>query len=375
MGTLTLIHSTLSGNRANSMTFGLGGAIFSGSQSTLTIVSSTLTGNSASSDGGAIYNGGTATVTSSTVSGNSAHLFGGGVSTGGATFITENSIFAGNTSDASGDVTGFLDSQGYNLIGDGYGSGGFSDTDLVGTLGMPIDPMLGPLQDNGGPSQTMALLPGSPALNAGDPAQLGTADQRGVVRSGGVNIGAFQASATALVLSAPDMVHTGVPFDVTLTAVDPFGQVAVGYNGTVTFSTTDPDPAVVLPADYTFTPDDAGVHTFPGATTLITPGDQMLSVMDTADNTISGSALVTVNSPAPPPGVGAIRPSSPTPIPDRTPARSEPSHPEVAAVDRLLASLDRWDFGLTLPPLLRHARTEMDSWAFASWRTGEPMFT
>jgi hypothetical protein len=48
----------------------------------------------------------------------------------------------------------------------------------------------------------MALLPGSPALNAGDPNQLGTADQRGVLRTGGVNIGAYQASASAFVLTA-----------------------------------------------------------------------------------------------------------------------------------------------------------------------------
>jgi hypothetical protein len=60
-----------------------------------------------------------------------------------------------------------------------------------------IDPMLGPLQNNGGPTETMAVLAGSPALNAGDPSQLGVADQRGVVRDGGVNIGAYQASASA----------------------------------------------------------------------------------------------------------------------------------------------------------------------------------
>src|SRR5262249_19266643 len=60
---------------------------------------------------------------------------------------------------------------------------------------------LGPLQDNGGPTQTIAPLAGSPALNAGDPAQLGVPDQRGVVRSGGVNIGAYQASASTYVFA------------------------------------------------------------------------------------------------------------------------------------------------------------------------------
>jgi hypothetical protein len=53
-----------------------------------------------------------------------------------------------------------------------------------------------------------------------------------------------------------------VAFDVTVTAVDPFNHVAVGYTGTVTFGTSDPDPGVVLPADYAFTLADGGSHTF-----------------------------------------------------------------------------------------------------------------
>ena len=80
--------------------------------------------------------------------------------------------------------------------------------------------------------------------------------------------------------------------------MDPFGQVAVGYTGTVTFSTSDTDPGVVLPADYTFTADDGGVHTFTdtglGEITLVTPGEQTLSVTDTTDDTISGNATITV---------------------------------------------------------------------------------
>jgi hypothetical protein len=55
-------------------------------------------------------------------------------------------------------------------------------------------------------------------------------------------------------------------------------QMAVGYTGTVTFSTTDLDPGVVLPADYTFTATDAGTQTF--TLTLITPGPVTLSVTD-----------------------------------------------------------------------------------------------
>jgi hypothetical protein len=119
-------------------------------------------------------------------------------------------------------------------------------------------------------------------------------DQRGVVRRGGVNIGAYQASASAFVLTVPGAVAAGTPFDVTMQGVDVFGQVAFGYCGTVTFSVTDTDPAVVLPLDYTFTADDQGRHTFSGAFTLVTPGGQTLMVADLA-NGLSIDVPITVN--------------------------------------------------------------------------------
>jgi hypothetical protein len=125
---------------------------------------------------------------------------------------------------------------------------------------------------------------------------LGVPGQRGVIRSGGVNIGAYQASANAFLLTAPDTVQSGVLFDVTVTAVDPFGQLAVGYTGTVTFSSSDGHPAVVLPSDYTFTLADAGMVVFPGGVTLITDGDQAITATDTVDGTITGTAPVTVTS-------------------------------------------------------------------------------
>jgi WD40 repeat protein len=87
---------------------------------------------------------------------------------------------------------------------------------------------------------------------------------------------------------------------VTVSARDAFGHIATGYTGTVTFSTSDPDPGVVLPADYTFTPADGGIHTFTntglGETTLVTPGAQTITATDTADDTITGSAVTTVST-------------------------------------------------------------------------------
>jgi hypothetical protein len=292
-GTLTVTDCTLRGNSA-----GGGGGI--GNSGTLTVTASTLSGNSAQAGGG-IGNGGTLTVTDCTLSGNTAND-GGGIFGSGIRTTIRNTLLAGNRASTSPDLDASLDSQGYNLIGDGSGGSGFADTDLVGTAANPIDPRLGPLQDNGGPTPTMALLPGSPALNAGDPDQLGTADQRGVVRTGGVNIGAYQASATAFALAAPDAVSAGVPFDVTVTAVDPFGQVAAGYTGTADLYSTD--AAAPFLGEHTFGQADGGSYTFAGVT-LDTAGPQ--TVYAAAEGGLYGSADLTVSAPAPPGALGGAR--------------------------------------------------------------------
>jgi predicted outer membrane repeat protein len=268
-GVLTITGCTFSGNSST-----YGGAIeFEGRGD---VSNSTFSGNTAAFGGGAIAesSGFTDTgVSSSTLSGNSAVEFGGGIY--GAGIGIYNTIIAGNTSSGGeDDIYGYVNDVGDNLIG--------------------VDPLLGPLQANGGPTQTMALLPGSPALNTGDPYLLGTPDQRGVIRNGGVNIGAYQASASAFVLTAPATVTAGTAFDVTVKAMDPFGQVARGYTGTVTFSSTDPNPAAVLPAAYPFTLGDAGQHTFAGGVTLLTAGSRAVTATDTVTNSITGSATVTV---------------------------------------------------------------------------------
>jgi hypothetical protein len=211
------------------------------------------------------------------------------------TVVARNTGPGGAASDIYGPLGSGAATSSYNLIGTG-GSGGLVDGVKHNQVGV-ADPGLGPLQDHGGPTRTMALLPGSPALNAGDPAQLGVADQRGVVRSGGVNIGAYQASATALVVTAPAAVTAGVSFDVTVTAVDPFGQVAVGYTGTVDLYSTD-DQAPFL-GEHAFTLADAGQYTFAGMT-LYTGGPQTLYAFD--DGGLFGSADLTVSAPGVPGG-------------------------------------------------------------------------
>jgi hypothetical protein len=310
-GTATIDSCTVTGNGAPALS---GGGIEA--RGSLTLVNSTVAGNQGV---GLTVRRGTSTsptsiaIANCTIAGNTYYALSGVsgagidvVGTGTSTLITlHNTILAGNVVVPSGGSPVLKDlntstattilarppryeSLGYNLI-QAPGSATIAGTATGNLFG--INPLLGPLADNGGPTKTMALLPGSPALNAGDPAQLGVADQRGVVRSGGVNIGAYQASASAFVLTAPATVTAGTPFNVAVKAVDAFGQVALGYRGTVTFATTDNDPAVMLPADYAFTAADQGVHTFTGGFTLITPGDQTLTVSDPVGGFSAGLTL------------------------------------------------------------------------------------
>ncbi len=102
------------------------------------------------------------------------------------------------------------------------------------------------------------------------------------------------AAAVQLVISAPATVAPNTPFDVTVTAVDPYGNVDVNYQGTLTWMTTDGDPGVVLPDAYTFTGADAGVHTFSGGFSLVTPGDQTITATDAGG--LSVSDVVTVQA-------------------------------------------------------------------------------
>ncbi len=212
-GTARIENSTLSGDTAS-----FGGGIFSRNYGTTFVQNSTFSRNYANTNGGAIYSrtlsGGTTTVQNSTVSGNSAHSAGGGAyfhTYGGGTTKLTSSIIAANTS-----VTSSPDDQNlgtltatFSLIGDNTGSGlsesQTPDPTTHNLVGNPagagiIDPKLGALADNGGPTQTMALLVGSPALNRGsNPAALPD-DQRGTgfvrVSGASADMGAFEHQIT-----------------------------------------------------------------------------------------------------------------------------------------------------------------------------------
>jgi hypothetical protein len=193
-GTLNIGNSTLSGNTAN---FG-GGIMNSGG--TVDINNSTLSGNTASYGGG-ICNGGTLNISHSTFSSNTATDDGGGFYSGGTTHV-KNTIMAGNTPN---NCSSTMTSQGYNLE---------SGTDCgFNTQGKPddqwnTDPILGLLQDNGGPTWTHALLEGSPAIDAGSCTDIAgnpvTTDQRGYDRpypgGGNCDIGPYEYGSTSCVL-------------------------------------------------------------------------------------------------------------------------------------------------------------------------------
>ena len=176
-GMLTISSSTISGNLVTGTSqfpASVGGGIYNQSGSA-TITNSTITSNSAQSGGG-ILNSGDMTIRSSTIAGNSSSAirpFGGagpaGIGNGASgTLAVENTIIAENRV-LSGpppgppDCSGHFDSLGNNLIGNSLSSTGWIASDLQN-----VDPLLGPLADNGGPTMTHELLPDSPAIDAGN---------------------------------------------------------------------------------------------------------------------------------------------------------------------------------------------------------------
>jgi len=234
-GSLIITNSTISGNSCffDSISIFLGSAEGGGVQNggllgsgSMTITNCTISGNSVGGSGsvvgrgGGIANLGDLQITSSTIAHNSASggagAFGGGILWGrfGST-RTGNSIVALNSAAEGADVTGEgpLQSLGYNIIGNNADAViSAQPTDQIGTPAAPIDPLLGRLADNGGPTLTHALQAGSPAINRGDPAAP-PQDQRGYGRVGVPDVGAFEYGGVAPVtlgnISTRAFVQTG----------------------------------------------------------------------------------------------------------------------------------------------------------------------
>jgi probable HAF family extracellular repeat protein len=111
--------------------------------------------------------------------------------------------------------------------------------------------------------------------------------------TGSATVSVVAAPASQLLITGPANAVSGTPFDVILTALDPYANVDMNYAGTVTWTSSDTDPGVILLANYTFQPTDNGMVTFPGGVTLITLGNQTLTSTDTGSG-ITGSATITV---------------------------------------------------------------------------------
>lgn len=180
---LTIVDSTISGNSAYS-----GGGV-NNNYAWLTVENSTISGNSAWEGGGVHSYYGTTTISKCTVSGNSAGLLGGGISSDrdSRTSLSHN-LVAGNSAPQGSEIyspsSGFVQLNAFNLIGDssettaqalyGFPAGA---TDILatsnGTNPTALAAILGPLANNGGPTKTHALVPGSPAINTGSPSFVG----------------------------------------------------------------------------------------------------------------------------------------------------------------------------------------------------------
>lgn len=194
-GLMAIVDSTVSGNRAGFTTglpVGYGGGIRSSGN--LEITNSTISGNVADLSGGGVYCTGTVLIRNSTLAGNEATDAGGGIFVLSGSLEIENAVLAGWQTIAAS-VGSTVTSNGFNLSSDN--GGGFLNKagDRSG-----VDPLLGSLADNGGPTFTHRLLEGSPAINSGRPLSVPPMpeDQRGFARvfGGRVDIGSVEEQPT-----------------------------------------------------------------------------------------------------------------------------------------------------------------------------------
>ncbi len=176
-GTLNLDRVTLYGNTAT----GDGGAVHFHGADGGSLTNVTLSGNTAGGDGGAISTSIVITVNNSTIANNTGTTVGGILLTGGGDVVLTNSILDNNGSNASSALT----SGDFNIDSDGTAL-------LSGTHDLVADPLLAALANNGGPTDTHALLPGSAAIDPTGLTGAPAVDQRGIARDAAPDIGAFE---------------------------------------------------------------------------------------------------------------------------------------------------------------------------------------
>jgi fibronectin-binding autotransporter adhesin len=289
-GTLTLTDSTVSGNQAG----GFGGGLSNAGTANLT--NATIAVNTGSSAGG-IFNTGTLTVVNGTIAENtiSSSGIGGGLYAQQGTATLDNTIVAANTSGAgkANNAAGSLTlTSSNNLFGAG-GSGGL--TTLDNNLINVATPDLGALANNGGPTETVALLAGSPAIDAGSNALAVdpttglhlTTDQRGALRGPAgldagptVDIGAYEASSSYLVTTTTDSTDMG-----TLRAgISGWANVSTNFNP----QNLAPSPTANAPNTIVF--QTTGIFASPATITLLPSLGPIVMSNSTTAEAIDGTA-------------------------------------------------------------------------------------
>lgn len=284
-GAASLTGNTQGGNGGS----GLGGAIFN-EGATFNLLNNTLTSNQTTGgSGGTLYGGGTVRATP----GNPGTGLGGGIFNRTGTVNLGNTIVSGNIAATDPDISGTIVSQGFNLIGNTTGGSGFVATDLQN-----VNPLLAPLGNYGGPTQTMALLPGSPAINAANPSTT-TPDQRGFGPVGVRDIGAYESVGFTLTPASGNnqrtIVSTAFPNTLAVTLTEtgsnrPLPGVAIQFNA----------PA-------------SGASASLSSTTAITDSNGQATI-SVAANTNPGTYTVTAGLPGVPTAVFNLTNEPPPPI-------------------------------------------------------------
>jgi parallel beta-helix repeat protein len=290
-GSLTARRCTFTGNTASQS----GGAVEEYVGGSLTLENCTLSGNSANSNAGGLYlpNPGISTIRNCTIANNTAAGVGGGILLNGASasgkLTISSTIIAKNLHGATADdfsTSTSVVTTDHVLLGVNTGSTGISGTgDLIGTAGSPIDPLLGTLANNGGPTQTMKPGVGSPALGAGSNLAALTTDQRGAARtlSGSTDIGAVE------IQNAGSLVVTNVS-DSGLGSLR--GACVAAYDvppGAITFSNYFSTPRTITLTSGQINLGVAATITGPGAANATVSGNNASRIFN-----LNGGAAVSI---------------------------------------------------------------------------------
>ncbi len=253
-GTLTVTNSAITLNYGQGNGTGVGGGIQAGG--TATITNSTVSNNGARGAngwGGGIYSQGTSstlTLVNSTIANNASETVGGGLYIAYTSLSLTNTIVADNFAqwDAPDLKDGGTVTARHTLIGDAVGHSVTDGVDgnIVGVSAAEL--LLAELADNGGPTRTLALLPGSPAIDAGTASGCPATDQRGVLRpqGAGCDIGAYEVRAYAFtgflnpVANSPLLTEMkagqAVPVKFSLNGAQGASVLASGYPTSVQFA-------------------------------------------------------------------------------------------------------------------------------------------